>query len=296
MTTGQRRNPWAGFLLLGPALLVIVAVAIYPLASSFALSFQRWRVNRSPSPTGFVGFDQYVRAFTDSIFLNSVVVTLEYTILSVAMTIVLGLAVALILQKPTRMNLLVRTVLIFPYAVSPVLKGFSFRFMLNENYGVIQLLLTSLIPPLKGTVWLADPFWALFWIAVSEVWGWVPLYALMFIGALGTIPNDMFEAAKVDGANNFQVFWHILIPMLMPVLVIATLLKTIFSLKIFDQVMVMTGGGPGRATQSINHFIYQVAFQNLDLGYAAAVAWIFVAALGVVAYFYVRSLYRQPGA
>lgn len=295
MIGGQRRSRFSGFVLLAPALLTIVAVAIYPLARSFALSFQDWRFNRSAAPTGFVGLDQYAYAFSDRIFINSVVVTLLYTALSVGMTIVLGLAVALILQKPTRMNLLVRSVLIFPYAVSAVLKGFSFRFMLNEQYGIIQLIIKTLIPSLAGFVWLASPFWALFWIAVSEVWGWVPLYALMFIGALGTIPKDLFEAAKVDGATSFQVFWHILLPMLMPVLVIATLLKTIFSLKIFDQVVVMTGGGPGRSTQSINHFIYQVAFRNLDLGYAAAIAWLLVAVLGVVAFFYIRALYRQPG-
>lgn len=296
MIGGQRRSRLSGFILLAPALLTIVAVAIYPMVSSFALSFQDWRFNRSASPTGFVGVDQYVYAFGDRIFKNAVAITFNYTVLSVAMTIVLGLAVALILQKPTRVNLMVRSVLIFPYAVSAVLKGFSFRFMLNEQYGIIQLMIKSLIPSLGGFVWLANPFWALFWIAVSEVWGWVPLYALMFLGALGTIPTDMFEAAKVDGATNLQVFWHILLPMLKPVLVIATLLKTIFSLKIFDQIMVMTGGGPGRSTQSINHFIYQVAFRNLDLGYAAAIAWLLVAALGVVAYFYVRAMYRQPGA
>lgn len=295
MVGGQRRSRLSGVLLLAPALVTILAVAIYPLVRSFLLSFQDWRFNKSAVPTGFVGLEQYLYAFRDRIFINSVVVTVEYTVLSVAMTIALGLAVALILQKPTRMNLLVRSVLIFPYAVSAVLKGFSFRFMLNEQYGIIQLIIKTLIPSLAGFVWLANPFWALFWIAVSEVWGWVGLYALMFIGALGTIPSDMFEAAKVDGATNFQVFRHILLPMLMPVLVIATLLKTIFSLKIFDQVMVMTGGGPGRATQSINHFIYQVAFRNMDLGYASAVAWLFVGVLGIVAFLYVRSLYRQPG-
>ena len=95
-----------------------------------------------------------------------------FTILSVAMTIVIGLAMALILQKPTRLNLVVRSVLIFPFAVSAVLKGFSFRFMLNEHYGILELIIATLIPPLEDFVWLADPVWALFWIAVTEVWGW----------------------------------------------------------------------------------------------------------------------------
>ncbi|MEI6504051.1 MAG: sugar ABC transporter permease, partial [Armatimonadota bacterium] len=145
--------------MLAPALTVIVAVAIYPLVSSLALSLQEWRLNRSPGPTGFVGLQQYLRAFSDAAFLNSILVTVEFTILSVAMTIVLGLAIALILQKRTRLNLLVRSILIFPYAVSAVLKGFSFKFMLDQNYGIIQLMIQSLIPALKDFIWLGTPFW-----------------------------------------------------------------------------------------------------------------------------------------
>jgi len=290
-----RRMRFRTWLVLLPALVVIVAVAIYPLFNSFVLSFQDWRLQRSPQPSGFVGLEQYARAFTDRIFLNSVVVTLEYTVLSVALTIVLGLAMALILFKRTWSTVLIRSLLIFPFAVSAILKGYMFRFMLDANYGIISQIIGWIMPVAKGFIWLADPFWAMFWIAISEVWGWAPLYALMFIGALGSIPRDMFEAARVDGATNFQVFMHVTLPMLKPVLIIATLLKTIFSLKIFDQVMAMTQGGPGRSTQSINHFVYQVAFRNLDFGYAAAVAWILVLGLGVFAYFYVRALYRQPG-
>jgi len=290
-----RRMRLGTILILVPALLVIAAVAVYPMLSSFALSFQDWRLQRSLHPSGFVGLDHYARALTDKYFRNAVIVTLEYTVLSVGLTIVLGLSMALILFKRTWSTLLIRSLLIFPFAVSAILKGYMFRFMLNENYGIISQAIGSLIPAAKGFIWLANPFWALFWIAISEVWGWAPLYALMFLGALGSIPRDMFEAARVDGATSLQIFWHVTLPMLMPVLIIATLLKTIFSLKIFDQIMAMTEGGPGRSTQSINHFVYQVAFRNLDLGYAAAVAWILVMGLGIFAYFYVRALYRQPG-
>ena len=143
MIGGQRRSRLSGVLLLAPALLIIAAVAVYPMVRSFILSFQDWRFNKSPVPTGFVGLEQYAYAFQDRIFINSIKVTFLYTVLSVGMTIVLGLAVALILQKPTRLNLLVRSVLIFPYAVSAILKGFSFRFMLNEQYGILQLIIKT---------------------------------------------------------------------------------------------------------------------------------------------------------
>lgn len=279
--------------MLAPALLIVFATAVYPMAYSFWLSFQDWRLTRSAAPDRFVGLDHYLQAFQDRFFINSVIVTLEFTVLSVGLTIVLGLGMALILQKRSRLNTLIRTLLIFPYAVSPALKGYSFRFMLNPDYGVIHVMLGSLFPPLQSMIWLADPFWALFWIAVSEVWGWAPLYALMFIGAMGSISTDIFEAAKVEGATNAQVFWNITLPMLKPVIVIATLLKTIFSLRVFDQVVTMTGGGPGRATQSLNYYVYQTGFKFTNMGYSAALAYLLLMALAVVAYFYVSALYRQ---
>ena len=125
-------------------------------------------------------------------------------------------------------------------------------------------------------VWLANEFWALFWLAVTETYGWAPLMALMFLGALNAIPTDIFESAKVEGTTNWQLFRHITLPLLSPVIVIATLLKTIFSLKMFDQVVTMTGGGPGRATQTLNYYVYQTAFVTLDMGYASALSYILI--------------------
>ncbi len=296
MTNTHQKNSYRIFLLLAPALLLIVATTIYPLVSSFILSFERWRLNQTMTPAGFVGLNNYVQAFEDQYFWNAVLVTAEFTVLSVGLTIVIGLAMALVLQKRTPMNLFVRALLIFPFAVSPALKGISFKFMLSQDYGVIQALISSVLPQLKGMVWLADPFWALFWLAFSEFWGWAPLYALMFIGALGSISPEIFEAAKVDGAQNWEVFWHITLPLLKPILVIATLLKTIFSLKLFDQVVTMTGGGPGRATQTLNYYVYLTAFRNLDMGYSAALGFILLAGLSIFAYYYVRMLSRPTGA
>jgi len=291
-----RRNPYTKFLLLAPALLLVVATTIYPLINAFLLSFQRWRLNRTPQPSGFVGIDNYLFAFKDKFFAQSVLVTLEYTTLSVVLSLIVGLGMAMILQKRTKLNLFVRLFLIFPFAVSPALKGVSFAFFLNHDYGIFHALISAIFPPAKDMVWLADPFWALFWIAISELWGWAPLYALTFIGALGSISPEIFEAAKVDGAQNWDMFWKITLPMLRPVLIIAALLKTIFSLKLFDQVVTMTGGGPGRSTQTLNYYVYLTGFRTLDMGYAAALSFILFAALAIFAYFYMRTLDRPTGA
>jgi multiple sugar transport system permease protein len=289
--TKFRSDPlrWA---LLVPALVVIGATVIYPLIASLITSFRDWRLINSPTPGAFVGLDNYARAFSDQNFLNSLRVSGLYVVLSVCLSLTLGLAIALMLSKPTRLNTFARALLIFPFAVAPVLKGFSWRFMLHPEYGVYTQMIGALFPPLKGFLWLGNDFSALLAIAASEVWGWAPLFALMFIGALGSISTEITEAAKVDGATNTQVFFRITLPLLAPVVYIVALLKIISSLKMFDQVVIMTGGGPGNATQTLYYFIYQVAFTNLDLGYASAISYIMVFVMGIFAFLYVRTLLR----
>lgn len=281
--------------LLAPAMLVIAATSAYPLLFALNSSFRRWQLSKSPTPGKFIGLDNYLRAFDDRFFVNSIKVTAIFTLLSVGLTILVGLGMALILQKPGRLNMFIKTLLIFPFAVSPALKGYTFRFMLNPEYGILDALIDFIAPLSADLVWLANEFWALFWLSITETYGWAPLMALMFIGALNAIPTDIFESAKVEGTNNWQLFRHITLPLLSPVIVIATLLKTIFSLKMFDQVVTMTGGGPGRATQTLNYYVYQTAFVTLDMGYASALSYILIIFMSILAYFYVRALYGRGG-
>ena len=282
------------FALLAPAMLLIAATSTYPLLFALNSSFRRWQLSKSPTPGEFIGFENYARAFDDRFFVNSIKVTAIFTI-SVGLTILIGLGMALILQKPGRLNMFIKTLLIFPFAVSPALKGYTFRFMLNPEYGILDKMIDFVSPLSSELVWLANEFWALFWLAVTEMYGWAPLMALMFIGALNAIPTDIFESAKVEGTTNWQLFRHITLPLLSPVIVIATLLKTIFSLKMFDQVVTMTGGGPGRATQTLNYYVYQTAFVTLDMGYASALSYILIIIMSFLAYFYVRALYGKGG-
>ena len=280
------------WVLLGPALAVIAVTVIYPLVSSFITSFRDWRLTNSPTPGPFIGFDNYTRAFADRGFINSLGVSAIYLVLSVGLTLLIGLGIALLLQKPTRLNTFARTLLIFPFAVAPVLKGFSWRFMLNPEYGVYAKGIGAIFPPLDGFVWLGHQFSALLVIAMSEVWGWAPLFALMFIGAIGSIPAEANEAARVDGATSFQIFRKITLPLLAPVIYIVALLKIISAFKMFDQIAIMTGGGPGDSTQTLYYFVYQVAFRNLDMGYASALSYILVVIMAIFSTLYVRKLLR----
>lgn len=284
------RGKYAKFIMLSPAILVLLATTTYPLLYALVISFRNWQLTKSSEPKDFVGFDNYTQALTDSGFTNSLQVTFFFTILSVSLSLGIGLAIALLIQKKSLVNTVIKTLLIFPFAVSPTLKGFSWRFMLNSEYGLYDYLVKTVFPPAKGIIWLNDTFWAMFGLAMSETWGWAPLIALMFVGALGTISPEITEAAKLDGASNFNLFFYVTLPLLKPVILIALLLKTIFSLKMFDQVVTMTGGGPGRSTQTFNYFIYQVGFRNLDMGYASALAIMLVIFLSVLAYLYVKLL------
>ena len=281
------------FVLLAPAVLIVLATTTYPLASALVTSFREWQLAKSFDPGPFVGLENYRRAVSDEFFWESVVITIEYTVIAVVLTLALALGMALLLQRPGKLATVAKTMLILPFAVAPALKGFSWRFMLHPDFGIYDALIDASVPFAAEIIWLANHFWALFWLAMSEVWGWAPLIALMFIGALVAIPKDIVEAARMDGASSWEVFREVTLPLIAPVILIATLLKIIWSLKMFDQVVTMTGGGPGRSTQTLNFYVYQTGMNFLDLGYASALAWILVVALALFAVFYVRILLRQ---
>ncbi len=326
----MRKKRWVPWVLVGPALVVVFATTIYPLLAAFYYSFHKYDLRKPPqfaiqfaSQAGdplisidwsLLSLRNYTLAFSDSRFINSLNVTFWFTIISVGLSVVIGLLIAVVVQKQGKLQTLTKILLIFPFAVSPALKGYSWRYMLNDEYGIYDLLAVELfikpvnviiellnnlpliaIAPINETVvWLADRFWALFMLAMSETWGWAPLIALMFVGALGSIDAQIYEAARIDGANNLQIFWRVTLPLLRPVILIVTMLKTIFSLKMFDQVVTMTQGGPVRATQTINYYIHQVGFvRNLDIGYASALAYILVVILTAFSALYVAKVLNR---
>lgn len=289
----MRHSQFVKYFMLAPAVLVLAATTLYPTIYAFWLSFQQWKLSRSPTPGPFIGLDNYIRAVTDSHFWNSVIVTFEFTIVSVAMSVLIGLAIALLLHRSGRSSMFMKTLLIFPFAISPALKGFSWRFMLNPYFGILDKIIDTIFPPMADFVWLGNPASALFWLAVTEVWGWAPFIGLVFIGALEAMSEEVFQAAKVDGASTLQVFRYITLPMLKPILIMVTLLKTIFSIKVFDQVVTLTGGGPGDSTETINFYIYKTGFQFFDMGYASAIAYFVVILLFIFAFIYIKSLMKE---
>lgn len=219
--------------------------------------------------------------------------TTVYTIATVAVTVSLALGLALLLVPGGKFRMSVQTLLILPFAMSPALIGVSFRFMFNPEFGLFDAFFGLLIPPLAEINWLSDPVLAFIVCVLADVWGWIPFLTLVLIGGLAAIPHDTIEAAQVDGAGSWRVFRDVTLPQLGPVLAVVVILKSIFSLKTFDQVYMLTNGGPGAATQTLSHYVYFNGLKYGQIGYSAAVAWLMVIPMIALTYAYARLVFRK---
>ncbi len=282
------------YLLVAPAVLVVGATAVWPLAESLRLSMYAGRLSRPGFPQAFVGTEQYAWAFLEEpAFWNSVWVTAWFTIVTVALTTACALAFALLLAPGGRFRSGVQSLLILPFAMSPALIGVSFRFMFNPEFGLFDAVLSNALPFAADINWLADPRFAFWVVVVADVWGWIPFLTLVLIGGLASIPRETQEAAGIDGASSWRVFKDITVPQLLPVLAVVVILKAIFSLKTFDLVFMLTNGGPGNATQTLSHYVYFNGFKYAEFGYASAVAWLMVIPMLVLTYFYARFVFDR---
>ena len=282
------------YLLVLPAVTVVFVTAIWPLIQSLILSFRSWKLSKSNIPGPFIGWENYSWAlFDEPGFWNATVVTTIYTIITVGLTVLIALGIALLLAPGGKLRLTVRTLLILPFAMSPALIGVSFRFMFNPEFGLFDAFFGFLIPPLAEVAWLSNPTLAFAVCVMADVWGWIPFITLVLIGGIAALPRETVEAAYVDGASAFQAFKDVMLPQLMPVLAIVTILKSIFSIKTFDQIYMLTNGGPGTATQTLAHYAYFHGFKYYDMGFAASIAWIMVIPMLVLTFLYTRFVFRR---
>lgn len=280
----ERSLKWV---LLAPAMLVAGLMLFYPIIQSFWYSLHDWNLTQSPQMGPFVGLDNYYRLLTDDPeFWSSVRVSAIFTFFSVTITICLSLALALLLQGSGPVELNTRTVLVVAFAMSPALIGVSWRFLLSPEFGAADALIKWLIPPLEGTAILANSTLAMVALVAVNVWHWSPYFMLTFVGALASLPQETIEAAEVDGAGKMRIFFEIILPQLRSVLAVSILLKMIFSVKMLEQVITMTKGGPGTSTSTVPYLVYETAFRWYDFGYAAAMAYFLAFAMLVLALVY----------
>ena len=293
------------YLFVLPALFVVAATAIWPLSQSFYLSFREWKLNRARDSKplweyqydGLENiaylFDNYIYALENDLLWNSIRVTSIFTVASVLASVGLALGLALLLAPGGKFRLTVRTLLILPFAMSPALIGVSWRFMFQPDFGLFKAFFDVLIPPLADMDWLGDTTLAMVALVGSDVWHWTPYLTLVLIGGLATVPQDAREAAMIDGAGSWRVFMDVTLPSILPVLAVCLVLKTIFSLKMFDQVYMLTNGGPGNSTQTLAHYIYFNGFKYYNMGYASAVSYLLVIPMFGLTWIYMKLVFLK---
>ncbi|MDJ0616757.1 MAG: sugar ABC transporter permease [Calothrix sp. MO_192.B10] len=269
-TIRSREIRTAGVFLL-PALLLLLFVFAYPILRAFWLSFFTQNLGTKLQPT-FSGIDNYLRMAGDGRFWHSLLTTSIFTTASVFVELLLGLGIALILNKPFAGRGAVRTIAILPWALPTALIGLAWAWIFNDQFGVANDLLLRLGILEQGQVinWLGEPTLAMIAVVFADVWKTTPFISILLLAGLQSISPDMYEAHAIDGATPWQSFRQITLPLLMPQVLIAMLFRFAQAFGIFDLISVMTGGGPGGATEVISLYIYSTIMRYLDFGYGAA--------------------------
>jgi multiple sugar transport system permease protein len=280
---GTRREAWA---LLAPAAVVLATVAAVPMAYIAWLSLQHRTVF---GPPGFAGLDHYTRLAADPRFWNALANTLYFAAVSVALELLLGLAIALVLARAGRVRSLVYGAMLVPWAIPTVVSARMWEWMYDAQLGVLNYLAGTEVN------WLGDPGLALHAVIAMDVWKSTPFVALLLLAGLQGIPRDLYRAAAVDGAGAWTTFRRITLPLLVPVILVALVFRTIDALRVFDAVYVLTGGGPANGTETLSVYAYKVMFQTLDFGYGSALAVAVLAVIGVTTVAYARLLHGSGG-
>ncbi|WP_413161481.1 carbohydrate ABC transporter permease [Capilliphycus salinus ALCB114379] len=265
----ERQEKRTGWLLILPALLVIGLVFIYPIARAFWLSLFTENLGTQLKPI-FSGLYNYSRLLGDGRFWQSLWNTTVFTVISITIELILGMGIALVLNQSFRGRGFVRTSALIPWALPTAVMGLAWAWIFNGQYGVVNDLLLRLGLMETSITWLGDPTRAMFALIVAEVWKTTPFISILLLAGLQSISGDLYEAHSIDGANPFQSFRQITLPLLMPQIIIALLFRFAQAFGVFDLIQVMTGGGPAGATETVSIYIYATVRRYLDFGYGAA--------------------------
>jgi ABC-type sugar transport system permease subunit len=276
-------------LLIVPMLVVLLAFGVFPILYSLVVSLLEWKLN-IPRPAEFVGLANYARLFTDPVFTSSLLKTLYYTVFSVSGTVLLGLAIALLLDRDdVKAKGLILALLIIPWAVPRVVGGLLWKWIFDGNYGILNAALLGMGAIDRYHWWFGEsPLLALTLVGITQVWRDTPFSAMLFLAGLQSVPVHLHRAAMMDGATGVQRFRFVTLPSIRYVLLAVAVLQTTWALKTFDLVYVLTGGGPANKTMLTYLYVYRVAFSYLDVGYGSAMAYFVTMLVFVVAFFYYR--------
>jgi multiple sugar transport system permease protein len=269
--------------------LTLLAITIFPLIYELRLVFFSWELTTN-TPPEFVGLQNLIDVlFHDERFWSSMRVTATLIVFGVAIQLALGTGLALLLNRLGRWRTSLVSLFLIPVMIAPVVAGFQFRMIYHDQFGPLNYLIELVtFGRWGGFAWIANPKVALFSVLMTDVWQWTPFLMLIVLAGLQSVPQDLYEAAEVDGASSWQTFWRITAPLLLPVIIIGILIRAMDSFKLFDIVYLVTGGGPGNVTETISFYTYLQGFKFFSLGYTAAMAFIQLIVITVIAQIFLR--------
>ncbi len=266
----MRTPRWAPVLFVGPAVLVMAAACLYPVLSAFQLAGYDWSMGTPWSSARWVGWDNFVSAFSNARVWSSLWTTLLFAAVCVSAEMVLGIALALALEHPVRGMAFFRTLFILPMMIAPIAVGLAWRYMFDAQFGLINALLA--VFGIGAKTWLADPTLAFIAIVIADVWQWTPFVFIMMIAALANVDSSVIEASRIDGARWWQQTFLVKLPMVMHVIAITLMMRLIDAFRVLEVIYVLTFGGPGDSTEILALHIYKTAFVGQQLGVAAAIS------------------------
>ena len=253
-----------------PAIAIMAAGLLLPVLQAFYLAFYDWSIGTDFSSAPYVALENFRRLPTDPDLRESLWVTIRFGVWTITIEMVLGIGLALLLEKPIRGASVFRTIFILPLMISPVVVGLIWRYLFDARIGWINHYLGYI--GIEPQVWLGDAELAFFAIVFTDIWQWTPFIFIIVIAGLQALPSEVLEASRIDGANWWQQIFLVKLPMIRSILVIALLMRLIDVFRALEVMFIMTGGGPGRATELISLHIYNRAFSTQQLGYASAIA------------------------
>ncbi len=265
-----------------PALVLLSLVTVYPIFYVFYLSLYRKLLIFDISK--FVGLENYLFLFGDDRFWNALKNTVYFTAVSVSLELILGLCIALLLQRSFRLRGVVRAIVLIPWAIPTVVSARMWEWIYNTDFGILNYIIGTKIN------WLGNPFLAMNAAVFMDVWKTTPFVAILLMAGLQVIPQELYQAAKVDGAGRWTTFKTITLPLLKPVILVVLLFRTLDAFRIFDAIYVLTGGGPANATETLSIYAYKVLFQTLQFGYGSTLSVVVFLCIGCISILYIKLL------
>ncbi len=270
----MRHDRWTGYLLIAPAFLALFGVIGYPLIRAFLMSLHEIILTDPGLGQPYVGLANYVASITNPLFAGALWRSAVWTGVNLVIQMVLGLAIALVLNEPFPWRGLARGITLIPWVTPSVVSVLTWRWMYDAQFGVINAALVGLGIVSQPVVWLGNTQTALWAVIGESIWKGTPFVAIMLLAALQAVPNELYDVAKVDGANAWKRLTHITLPLILPTLIIAATLTTIFTFNNFNAIWLMTQGGPLHATETLTILVYNQAFVAFDMGQATAIGMI----------------------